>query len=1364
MGTARRRPASKTSVSLRRFRSTAPLAVLLLSFGALSAAAEPLARESVPEPLRPWIDWVLRGHEREQCPFLHAGDQRVCVWPSRLALVLDASGGRFEQELRVYQPSWAPLPGDAEHWPESVRLGDAPVPVVEHDGRPALRLGPGTHRVSGRLVWSVLPRLLGVPPETGLVQLELEGRPVAFPDRDEQGRLWLRAERPSTADVGDRVELHIHRYVTDSIPLRLATRIELGVAGQSRELTLGPALPPGFVPLALDGPLPARFEDGLLRVQVRPGRYVLELEARHEGPVSVLAPPARPEANGESPLWAPEEIWVFEARPELRLVDLEGVALDPQQTTLPGAWRQLPAYRMAPGDTLRLIERRRGEGDASDRLELVRAWSLDFDGRGATVSDTLQGVVRASSRLEMGPGTELGRAALGGRDQLITRREGSEHAGIEVPRGALTLSADSRVEGGARVLPAVGWAHDVASLRATLELPPGWRLLHASGADRVESTWITRWTLLDLFLVLVVAISFLRLWGPLWGLAALVTLGLCVPETGAPRWIWLAVVSLEALRRVVPEGRLAQTVGAARALALAVLVLLAVPFAVSQVRSGLYPALEQPAERPPAAPLSETLPTAARQAAKRELEAMKSESFGDELRSTRAADALEYDVLRYQPDPDARITTGPGVPDWNWRSVALLWSGPVDQAQELRLVLLPPGLNALLALVRVGLLVLLVLCALGAPALPALSRHGGSSGAAAAGLLLLTVVPPLAAAGPARADVPSPALLDELRQRLLEPPECFPQCASSPRLRLDVRADRLRAQLDVDVLAETAVPLPGVREWTPEQVRVDGRPAAALLRGADGGLWVRLGPGAHAVELEGALPARDSVELPLPLRPRRVEARTEGWTLAGVGEDGRPESTLQLTREARGGATDGGGLEAQRLPAFLEVTRELELGLAWRVRTRVRRISPADAALVVEIPLLPGESVTQAGLRTQNGRVLVSLPPGVSETGWASFLEPRSRLELVAPGDAPWVEVWRVDASPVWHVAAEGLPSVAPRDEREARLREWRPWPGERLTLLVERPEGVGGSTFTVDASRLELRPGARATDATLELALRSSQGGQHTILLPEGATLQSLRVDGRERPPRAEGREVVLPLAPGTQNVELVWQQPGGLGRRFRAPAVELGLPSVNARTDVWMSPGRWILLLGGPDLGPSVLFWPLLAVVALLAGLLARVPLTPLRFHHWLLLGLGLTQVPVPAGALVVAWLLALGWRGRMGGRIPGRWLDGVQVALGVLTVAALAALFFSIEKGLLGLPEMQIAGNGSDALLLHWYQDRAAGTLPRPWVVSAPLWVYRLAMLAWALWIAQALVRWLRWGWSCFSAGELWRPLRRRAAAAS
>ena len=63
-----------------------------------------------------------------------------------------------------------------------------------------------------------------------------------------------------------------------------------------------------------------------------------------------------------------------------------------------------------------------------------------------------------------------------------------------------------------------------------------------------------------------------------------------------------------------------------------------------------------------------------------------------------------------------------------------------------------------------------------------------------------------------------------------------------------------------------------------------------------------------------------------------------------------------------------------------------------------------------------------------------------------------------------------------------------------------------------------------------------------------------------------------------------------------------------------------------------------------------------------------------------------------------------------------------------------------------------------MLRWYQDRSPGLLPRPWVFSVPLLLYRLAMLLWSLWLSVAMLAWLRWGWSCFSEGGLWRKLRK------
>jgi hypothetical protein len=326
------------------------------------------------------------------------------------------------------------------------------------------------------------------------------------------------------------------------------------------------------------------------------------------------------------------------------------------------------------------------------------------------------------------------------------------------------------------------------------------------------------------------------------------------------------------------------------------------------------------------------------------------------------------------------------------------------------------------------------------------------------------------------------------------------------------------------------------------------------------------------------------------------------------------------------------------------------------------------------------------------------------------------------------------------------------------RFREWRPWPGEGVSLKITRPAGLPGQTLTIDRSGLEVEPGLRASEAKLSLSLRASRGLQHDVQLPEGARLQSVHIDGQLQPIRAIDSRVTLPIRPGKHAAELVWRSPVGIATRYATPTPDLGAPSVNAEIAVRVPFDRWVLSVGGPRMGPAVLFWSLLTVALLVALGLGRLPLTPLGAPSWFLLFVGLTQVPVWMSLIVAGWLIALGWRRDRARPDGDAAFDGLQLLLAVWTAVALLCLVWAIQRGLLGLPEMQIAGNASDGRLLRWYQDRANGPAPGAWMISVPLWLYRLAMLAWALWLARALVGWLRWGWQCFSEGGLWRPLRR------
>ncbi len=1435
-------------------RALASFALLALLLASSARAGEdddgtsgPLSAAQVPAPLKPWIGWALRGHESDLCP---ATRDRACAWYARLGLDLGAPGGRFAQEVTLFADGKVGLPGGQSGelvWPVEVKADGKPAAVIDEDGAPFVWLPAGAHQLSGSFAWKTMPSSLPIPAETGLVSLKLRGAEVPFPSRDE-GSVWL--SRESEDERGeDTLTVQTWRLVTDGVPLWMRTRVRLDVSGKSRELVLGGGLLPGFTAVSMSSELPARLEpDGRIRVQVRPGVFSIELTARHDGPADSLALPGKSGAPGsaDSGPWAAEgeELWAFDPAPDVREARVSGVAqVDPQQTSLPQEWRSLQTYRVRPGEAMKLFTVRRGDEHAPpDSLSLTRTLWLDFDGAAVTAQDSLSGKLTRSDRLEMAAPSELGRVRVVGNDQLITRLNPGDSPGVELRQGPLSLEAESRIAlGGGElpaVLPAVSWAHGVQSLSARLNLPPGWRLLYAGGADEASSGWLKSWSLLDLFALLIAALAVARLLGWGAGLVAFFALGLSLPE-GAPKWLWLLPLALEAVSRAVPEGKLRRAFSAARLGALLLLLLALAPFAMRQLRCGLHPALmldpAYPAEEsesgwfarremalsypgtaaaplevmhapgPAAAPLSAMSGAAvggAFDAGGRGMEASKkglariagsgqrdrdvlAADLGDDepvaaaparklpkLQKPAAAEAPpeEGKEVRQQPaldlsrvDPDAVTQTGPGLPTWSWSSVDLSWSGPVEAGAKLRLFLLSPGENMIVAFARVALLAWLWLLLL-APGTPGDSGRRSLKplfarlrpGAPAAGAALLFAC--LALPSSARADelpgaLPNDQLLEQLRERMTAKSRCGDSCVAMPRLALEASGNSLRLRLELDAAASATAPLPGaLGSWAPSSVLLDGKPAAALTRDEEGSLWIALAPGVHQVVLEGALPPRDEIQLALPLKPKQLESQLHGWTLDGVNDDGSPQDALQLARVERSAAKSQ-RLEPGQLPPFVEVTRTLQLGTTWLVQTQVHRRSPEGSPLSLEVPLLPGESITSADVHAQNGKAQVAMGPHADEVSWTSSLEQVKELHLTASREPAQLEVWRLELAPAWHVEMTGIPRVHAEDE-ERRVPVFHPWPGESLTLNISRPAPAPGPSITVHQSQLVLSPGARSTDATLQLALLCSRGADTQLELPEGAELQSLALDGRTLPARQEGRKVTLTLSPGEHRAALGWREPRGLSMLFRTSAPKLALPGVNETIQLNLAP-RWILLTGGPRLGPAVLVWSTALAMLLGAFLLSRLRLAPLSTFAWLLLALGLTQAPLSACVFVAGFFLLFALRARYAEKLGGVHLYNlVQVALVAWALCAAAALIASIERGLLGDPEMELAGNGSTAQALRWFTDRAAPELTQAWVFSLPLWAWRLAMLAWALWLAASLLKWLPWAWKCFSQGGLYR----------
>lgn len=1327
-------------------------ACLLTALSAL-AAARAHAQAQVPDALKPWRDWVLHGQEFRRCPALN-GSRRdlpashVCAWPGRLDVVVDSNGARFEQRWTVYSEDWVPLPGDADHWPTDVRVDDQPLPVVARNGLPALRLTSGSHRVAGRLTWSLRPASIRIPREAALVSLRVDGQSIARPTI-EQSTLWL-GLRPDAVAEEDRLDVNVYRRLSDTLPMRLATAVELDIAGQSREVDLQGALLAGFVGESLDSDLPAQLDpDGRLRVQVRPGHWTLMLTAHAPAPLSSIAIPA-----AAAP-WPAEEIWSFEAQPRLRVAALsDAPAVDPERTGVPQDWRSLPSYRVAAGRSVSIVERSRVDAAEANRLVLHRDLWLDFDGRAFTALDAVQGTMHSRWRLDMAAPYTLTMAAIDEQNLLITRGSEPDSQGVELRAPGVALTATSRVPAGG-ALPVTGYDESFDQAQTTLHVPPGVRLLAAPGADRADGAWLERWRLLDVFLLLVIVAGAWRLFGASGGLVALTAMVLTFHEPMAPRWAWLNVLLAVALLRVAPAGRLRWICTRYRLVSLAALVIVLIPFGTLELRATLFPQLERAAlqrgitstssDRLFASPagsmrraMPQTPPPGAAGAARKDaLEEV-----------TVTGTRLERNVPRYLPG--ALVQTGPGLPDWDWTRYTLRFSGPIAVDDTYRLILL--GLWSVRAwrAASVALALLLLWLIAGRPARAPGGLARGASGIAA--LLAAAALSPTPGRAQDAAQYPPPALLEELKNRLIEPAPCSPSCAELTRAHVEIAGAMLDVSLEVAAQDAVAVPMPGaLRGWRPESMTVDGTPVELLFRDRADTAWLRVAAGVHRVVLSGTLPATDGVSLPFPLRPRFIEVTAPGWDVTGV-NDGRLRSgALELVRRRNAAA---GGPSATAFPPYVRVVRRLDFALDWTAETTVERVAPATRAFTLQVDLLPNEAVITPGIDVAGGRANVAFAAGQDTVEWRSRLPTTDRLRLTAAAERPWSESWQFVVGDLWHADFAGLPASPPQTPDPAFwVPEYYPRPGETLTVGLRQPEPAGGDTIAIDTVDYTRDVGRRVSSYALSFTYRSTRGGEHMLTLPDGGSLDAVTIDGKPVPLQLEADRLGVPVTPGRHAVNVRWRSADGIAVRSALPVVELGSGATNLRATLHLADDRWILFTFGPTLGPAVLYWPELIVFALAAWALGRLPSSPLRGREWFLLGSGLSTFAWPVLGLFAVWAFALSWRGRTPGPSSARRFKAMQVGLGILTVAALAALIGAIPIGLLGRPDMQLA-SPVDPGVLSWFSDRSSGATPTAGALSVSLWFYKAAMLAWALWLSFALLRWLPWAWRAFTHDGAWR----------
>ncbi len=1352
-------------MSFKQIIPIVSLAVFSQLFAAPTVAATGNLAVNLPPELSAWQGWVEKDLPERYCPWQNEQSEKRCLFVLQTQLQATNTGASLVQEVQSYSEQFWQLPGEQQQWPQNVKIqllddagravgAEKTAAVRDYQANPEIQLPIGRVRISAEYRWPELPAALLLPDGTPPVSLSIDGKTVTQPLWD-QSRLLLRAT-PSVEQTQSSVQMRVFRLLTDDIPYQLTTIIRLDVSGPSRELKLPMPLPEGFVLAGIDGDLPITLrQDGTLSVSAISGNFEISLKALRLNSDSTIVKPQLPEP------WPAQEVWAYQGNSQLRTAQLQGApSIDPQQSDAPASWSGFAQFLVSSTDPLSLQVLAGPANSERDEVSIERQMWLSATTGKFTISDRLSGSLHSSGRLSLLSPLSAGRIEVDGQARLINQlKDTTGSAGVEIRNSALSVAALSELSTTTK-MPVHGWNLQADKVATRVNLPDGWAAIAVFGASEVYGDWLHAWDLWDMFLVMLLTVAAFRLLGLPAAGALLVWLLLAYQKPDAPHWLWLLVFASLALAKFA-SGKFAtvsQWVAKAALLLLAVALL---NFATQQIRYAVYPQLaasddsqsaffEQDRYADAAAPVAvgAAAPVEAMQVAEEERSRMEKQKV-ERIEVTGSRLLRSYEQAAQQPDllygvqstdPANKIQTGPAVPDWHSQQLVVHFAGPVSAEQQWSMYVAPAWLHSFARVVMVFLSLVLFwqLLAPWREQLQLLLRKNAVRPLAGLLVCLLAFPSPDAAAQ----STPSPELLQELREYLHKPALCAPDCASIEQVKVKSSATELQIQMKVHSQDFHVYRLPITADLS-AKVLLDGQTAALVTE--DNVLLAALPVGVHVFDIAVNVENINQVNLTFSQHWHDLQSELSKWQMTPQLTEGEGRWQVRLDRQEQAATKDNASSQAIAGRALVE--RHLVLGLVWQVQTHVTRLDNSAEMLRLDYQLLPGEQAL-TDFKQQDGKIQITLAPGQNELWFNSNLPLSSTLALSSLQQQMYVERWLLKASPDWHVTSTGNAGQFASIQQPV----WRPWPNEQVALQFEKPKALAGAVLTVLSSRLNISQGEQVQHASLRLDLLASQTEPFKLSLPADIQLTKASLNDTILPRQLTGSDYELQVPPGSHTLVLEWDQSQAMPLHLTTAALKLSVPAANIWLELEKPNDRWLLALGGPTSGPALLFWGMLALALALAWLVVKSGFTPLKMRDAILLFVGMSAISLWVPVALSFALVLVGWRGRQTA-LKGNWARLSVLSLVLLLISALLALFVAVPQGLMSSPDMalQYVHGGYNTLI--WYQDFAQAELPQAWLFSLPLWVYQIAMLAWALWLASSLLRWLPWCWQQLTAGGFW-----------
>lgn len=169
------------------------------------------------------------------------------------------------------------------------------------------------------------------------------------------------------------------------------------------------------------------------------------------------------------------------------------------------------------------------------------------------------------------------------------------------------------------------------------------------------------------------------------------------------------------------------------------------------------------------------------------------------------------------------------------------------------------------------------------------------------------------------------------QQRLLESPECLPDCVSINNTRVQVIGYRLTITMLTSSGSHLSLPIDRDESWQLQSALVDNKVSQQFAL-VDEQIWLNIPKVKNEMQIQ-ALILGDTVNLSVPLNPHNIALKAPGWEAFGLQNYTRPNRKFELQKRAK--TVQSELLVAAPVAPFVTFRRNLEIDLDWQLTTHV---------------------------------------------------------------------------------------------------------------------------------------------------------------------------------------------------------------------------------------------------------------------------------------------------------------------------------------------------------------------------------------------------------------------------------------------